>query len=64
MKKPSHRTGLAFILNFLVTPRHFSFHFLALFLDAVLGVSPAKIHATSVLASSIVKPWLLKEVWT
>jgi hypothetical protein len=36
-------------------PPRLSFHFLAFSLGAVRGLSPAKIHATSVLASFILK---------
>jgi hypothetical protein len=43
---PRHRTGLARISNFLVTPRHLSFSFLAFSFEAVRGLSPANIHAT------------------
>jgi hypothetical protein len=56
IQNPSHRTGLARMSKLLVTPRHFSFHFLAFSFEAACGFSPAKIHATLVLALSILNP--------
>jgi hypothetical protein len=55
-KKPSHRTGLAFMSNFRVTPSQSSLHFLAFAMDGPLGRSEAKNHATSVFSLSIRNP--------
>jgi hypothetical protein len=60
IKKPSHLVGLTKMLNLRLIPCQRNSHSSVFFIDGPRGLSPAKIHATSVLSLSIPKPYRQK----